>query len=587
MKRTVRFLSVFAGLFLSLCATQKAAAQVTSITASYFDSATLYCTTPALVQGWGSYFVTGTILTNDSIDISINFGDGSSDNYRVATQTQGGFNFSHTYNTTGNYQVSITLTNTINTSATDNVMGSVMTITNSCAALTGIAYLDTDGDCTHDTGEEFFEGYLMKARNTSTNVEYYSYINDIGQYHITAPSGATYEISMANQPTSLNPVCPGTGMVTQTVSGGSYTHDFSYQCNTVTTTDFSVGGNAFSWRPGFNRTMSVMAGSDNICVPYPATVTLYLDPQLSYTSTLWGTAPTSTSGPIVWNVTSMSNLLSLYSYLSIYCDPGATMGDTLCNMLVITYTGVTDPNHANDTIQICAPVNNSYDPNIKDVFPAGEGALGKIAPQTPLTFTVHFQNTGNDTAYDVTIVDTLSAHLDVNSFQFMETSHPVNVTILPGNILNFRFEDIYLPDSNTNEPLSHGFLVYKATPKMGLASGTAINNTAYIYFDFNDAIITNTTLNTIDIPTGVYNVTNGSIAAKVYPNPANNELVVSTEGISNFTAQVFDIVGRPVATSVTSNGKVFINTSSLANGMYILQVSANGQEMTTKINIQH
>ena len=48
-----------------------------------------------------------------------------------------------------------------------------------------------------------------------------------------------------------------------------------------------------------------------------------------------------------------------------------------------------------------------------------------------------------------------------------------------------------LPDSNVNEPASHGFVKFTVSQQPGNPMGTVINNQAAIYFDFNDPIFTN------------------------------------------------------------------------------------------------
>ena len=62
-------------------------------------------------------------------------------------------------------------------------------------------------------------------------------------------------------------------------------------------------------------------------------------------------------------------------------------------------------------------------------------------------------------------------------------------------MLIFNFPNILLPDLNTNEVASHGFVKYEIYPKDGLDENTIIENTANIFFDFNPAIVTNTTNN--------------------------------------------------------------------------------------------
>jgi hypothetical protein len=55
-----------------------------------------------------------------------------------------------------------------------------------------------------------------------------------------------------------------------------------------------------------------------------------------------------------------------------------------------------------------------------------------------------------------------------------------------------------LVDSNTNEPLSHGYIKFQISPKDSLLPNSRISNKANIYFDYNPAIITNEVYNRIE-----------------------------------------------------------------------------------------
>jgi hypothetical protein len=58
-----------------------------------------------------------------------------------------------------------------------------------------------------------------------------------------------------------------------------------------------------------------------------------------------------------------------------------------------------------------------------------------------------------------------------------------------------------LPDSNQNEPKSHGYISLSIKPKKELSEKTRVENFADIFFDFNEPVRTNTTFNTIyDMP---------------------------------------------------------------------------------------
>lgn len=143
-------------------------------------------------------------------------------------------------------------------------------------------------------------------------------------------------------------------------------------------------------------------------------------------------------------------------------------------------------------------VTCSYDPNDKQAFPLGYTDEHWILPETQQEFLVRFQNTGNAPAQNVRIIDTLDINWDLNTFQIIANSHSVMTTIdASSRTVDFFFEDIQLLDSLNNESESHGLVSYKIGPKSNLDAGTELNNTAYIYFDNNEPIITNTTWTTI------------------------------------------------------------------------------------------
>jgi hypothetical protein len=141
----------------------------------------------------------------------------------------------------------------------------------------------------------------------------------------------------------------------------------------------------------------------------------------------------------------------------------------------------------------------AYDPNDKLVFPKGEDVLGYIPPSTEmLDYTIRFQNTGTDTALTVVVKDQLDPNLDWSTLNPIAFSHDVHIKVEETGEIIFTFENIMLPDSNVNELESHGFARFKIDLNEGIPLGTSIYNHAEIYFDANSAIITNTTINTVD-----------------------------------------------------------------------------------------
>ncbi len=145
----------------------------------------------------------------------------------------------------------------------------------------------------------------------------------------------------------------------------------------------------------------------------------------------------------------------------------------------------------------CNIIRYSYDPNDKKSIPEGRGEFKLTNPNSILEYTIRFQNTGNDTARKIVIKDTLNSNLNISSFKNLGSSHKYTHFIQNNNISVWTFDKIYLPDSATDEKNSNGFLKFSISQKLNLPNETKISNRAAIYFDLNEPIFTNQTLNTI------------------------------------------------------------------------------------------
>jgi uncharacterized repeat protein (TIGR01451 family) len=155
----------------------------------------------------------------------------------------------------------------------------------------------------------------------------------------------------------------------------------------------------------------------------------------------------------------------------------------------------------NDTVIVKNNINStircSYDPNEKQVSPSGINKENLTFKKDELHYTIYFQNTGNDYAYNVKILDTLNRQFDISTFEVTASSHEVRTELSVNGIVSFYFDNIMLPDSGLNFTKSNGFVTYSIKPKTSVNQNTKVQNTAHIFFDQNPAIITNTTLNTL------------------------------------------------------------------------------------------
>lgn len=254
-----------------------------------------------------------------------------------------------------------------------------------------------------------------------------------------------------------------------------------------------------------------------------------------------------------------------------------TNGNGAFSMGYLTQYPQVGPDPSSD--EICLVAIGSYDPNDKATEPQGIGMEGTIDKEQELTYRIRFQNTGTDTAFLVVILDTLSANLDPLSIHNVSSSHPMNWNILQGNVLEFSFVNIQLPDSNVNEPASHGFVTFDIDLiNDDLPIGTEILNTANIYFDQNPAVVTNTTLNTIGelykTWLSIEEMSDPKNRVTCYPNPTKGLLNIQVDGTVNqvMTFEVYDLSGKLIEQIELGNidqHQLYLN---LDHGMYLYHI---------------
>ena len=229
----------------------------------------------------------------------------------------------------------------------------------------------------------------------------------------------------------------------------------------------------------------------------------------------------------------------------------------------------------------CQENIGAYDPNDKRGFPAGYGEEHYIETNTPLDYLIRFQNTGTDTAFQVVVLDTLSAHLDAASVLPGAASHPYQFELLEENILRFTFNDIMLPDSNVNEIASHGFVKFAVRQMPDNPVGTLIENSAAIYFDFNEAVITNTTQHLVgehfvEVINGV--VDHDRPPLRVYPNPSAGEVQfeLPAEALGAAVFTLHDQLGRLMRVDTFEQGSYILNPHGLPPGWYSYSIRLEG-----------
>ncbi|MBV6443640.1 MAG: hypothetical protein EPGJADBJ_05423 [Saprospiraceae bacterium] len=236
----------------------------------------------------------------------------------------------------------------------------------------------------------------------------------------------------------------------------------------------------------------------------------------------------------------------------------------------------------------CREVVGSYDPNDKQGFPNGYGNPHLIEPGTDITYLIRFQNTGTDTAFTVTIRDTLSAWLDPATVRPGASSHAYTWELTGPGALAFHFANILLPDSNVNEPASHGFVQFRISQRAGAPLGTVIENDAAIFFDYNAPVITNTTFHTLGEHFYTVSVENapgsGLLPVSVSPNPFRDRTVIALpEALPGEAVfRLFDQSGRVVRETVFSGNTLEFQATNLPSGLYFFEIRDAGGHIRSR-----
>lgn len=221
-------------------------------------------------------------------------------------------------------------------------------------------------------------------------------------------------------------------------------------------------------------------------------------------------------------------------------------------------------------------VLGAYDPNDKQAIPYGLGAEKVILKTDELEYTIRFQNTGNDTAFNVVVRDELTSFLEPASFQMVGASHPYTF-ILQNNQLTVKFQNIQLPDSASNPSGSQGFFVFKIKLSETLQSIYNVDNQAYIYFDFNSPILTNICRRQVKPQLSLAINENNPLAFSFFPNPTNQTLnIILDNAQANFTYSITDLQGRIVLSGQSMNDSpTAVDVSLISNGSYLVMVTNN------------
>jgi len=457
-------------------------------------------------------------------------------------------------------------------------------ISSAClATLSGRILADHNEDCITQTTEPGIAGVVVRAGSN------YSLSQPNGNYAVQVVPG-DYEITQY-PPALFEQLCPENNdgiVVSAPNQATNYGGNNFFNLSEEIFSDVAVYLSSGPIRPGFQATYYITVKNLGVTATTP-TLSFTHDALLDYLfASPNATNYTEANRTATWNVGLLApNQVKHYQVrLSVSLDALEFLGETIPAQASVTLVAATDLNPDNNSANYERVITGSYDPNDKQVDPKGVGEDGRITvADTLLRYLIRFQNTGNDTAFTVVIRDTLDANLDVTTLKIEGFSHPMEVDLSGEGNLTFTFNNILLPDSNINEPASHGYIEYTIELKSNLEIGSQILNTAYIYFDFNPPIITNTTVNTLfDFTVSLGR--KDAFDALIFPNPneGNFALKLNLTQSELIVVELFDIAGRVIYTNSigrvnSGESNLIFDLNDVRAGLYVLRVRAGNSEV--------
>ncbi|HOZ90756.1 MAG TPA: T9SS type A sorting domain-containing protein [Bacteroidia bacterium] len=445
----------------------------------------------------------------------------------------------------------------------------VVKLTNKISLINGKIYIDANSNTIQDSNEINLPNRMITEQNTGR----IAFSEQNGNYNVSVLDTGNFTVSAAtlNYYNSVPLVHTAYFNSIQQVDS---LNDFAFQPNGIIN-DVCVKLTPVSlFRSGFDATYNISFVNNGTTTLTP-TVIFFPDTSVSFVTSS-ATPASVTTDSIVWNIGALTPFQSGNIVVTVNVHTGLPIG-SLINSSVRIEPVAGDANPGCNYSSWEVFTIGSFDPN--DILVSRDTLFTTEIPNPPyLDYIIRFQNTGNDTAFNVKVLNPLDTNkLQLNTLEYVASSHPVNMNfIYHERNMEFKFDNILLPDSNVNESLSHGFIHYRIKPKTSLVLNDNIQNNAAIYFDFNDPVITNTATTHVVLPTGIASYQSPE-NIQLFPNPAQSEI-----NLQHITAvekiQVIDVLGKIVFEKNTNNQQYLkINISQVQNGVYFVKAySAQG-----------
>lgn len=457
------------------------------------------------------------------------------------------------------------------------------------ANVSGVTFLENDNNCMFNAGDTIVGCIPIKVYQGSTFIQQQSPY--YGQYSFNLYPG-TYTLKIDTSSSGLSLSCFNFPVdTTITIDTGSTTINWGFTCDAQSDLVASPLVRDNTLFPGLAVKFSTCGGISTqllfsqFCDTFVSgQVIINVSGPLAYLYPAPGAlTPTSVSGlNLVYDIPDFS-LINPFQDFAFYVkvDTTAQLTDTVCTEVIVVNSNP-ELDTSNNQFNFCYTVQNSYDPNSKDVYPLGD--LPYPFNET-MDYIIHFQNTGTAPAINIRLRDTIDSDFDLSTLRVLSASHPFSMVVVD-SIVDFHFPNIYLADSTSDEPNSHGYIHYQITPKLNLAPGVLLTNRANIYFDYNSPILTNMTINEIVLNPNSINEQQEPAKLVLYPVPVSDYLNIKLAS-NKGTVLVYDVNGAVHKRINVETSNFVMDVSELPNGIFILVYEGLEGIACNKFIVQH
>lgn len=447
--------------------------------------------------------------------------------------------------------------------------------------LTGRVVLDESANCQAEQGEQGLPYHIVRAE--AAGKVNFAVAQPNGNYALRLPNANNASVKVLTPNSLWQPCQPSFNA--SFASGDTATLDLPVtqlaQCPVL-----RLDAGAPLLRRCFDNNYEIHWCNEGSSDATAATLTVELDSFFIFVSA--SLPPVSQAGnTLTFDLGNLPKNGCGHLKLTVNVSCNAALGQTHCLTANIAATnGCPSFEGGLSTAVDCQPNIGSFDPNDVRAFANDSLIEGEILAGTDIEYQIRFQNTGTDTAFNISIIDSLSKFLDLGTLRMGTSSHPYTWEIKNGNLLKIDFAGINLPDSTINEPGSHGFAQFRISQNPHLPNGTKIFNQAAIFFDFNEPVITNLHLLTIKNPVAVTEAQSAKPGIQVTPNPVTGGQVrvqSTKSGGLITTLAVYNTTGQLLRTFEPNTEWLDLTLPSANETFFLVARLENGQIATAKV----